>query len=335
MNKRKKDEIPPPKLSVQTTFLAAVVLGGCVVFGYIIWNEWGSDNDTGPVIQLRLDEIPFNGSRAYDYLKQLCEIGPRPSGSPGMATQQKLLEEHFRKLGGQIRWQRFETEHPENGSQVPIANLIVHWHPKSTERILLCAHYDTLPFPLRDPKDPRGRFVGANDGGSGVALLMELAHEMRELDCKYGVDFVLFDAEEFLFREDGRFFIGSEHFARQYVRNPPPYRYRFGVLLDMIADKDLRLYQESYSMSWDDTRPLVREIWATADRLGVREFVAERGVGVRDDHVPLHDIAGIACCNVIDFNYPPWHTQNDVPEMCSALSLAKVGWVVREWLRRE
>ena len=335
MSKRKEDEKPARKSSTQTVFLAAVVVGGCLTLGFILWNEWGSDDDTGHVSQLRLDDIPFNGTRAYNYLERLCEIGPRCSGSPGMATQQKLLEEHFSKLGGQVRWQRFETEHPENGSKVPIANLIVHWHPESTERILLCAHYDTLPFPMLDPVNPRGRFVGANDGASGVALLMELAHEMPKLDCKCGVDFVLFDAEEFLFREDGRFFIGSEHFARQYVRNPPPYRYRFGVLLDMMGDKDLRLYQESFSMSWDDTRPLVRQIWATADRLGVREFVAERGDWVRDDHMSLHDIAGIACCNVIDFDYPPWHTQNDVPEMCSPLSLAKVGWVIREWLREE
>ena len=117
--------------------------------------------------------------------------------------------------------------------------------------------------------------------------------------------------------------------------DPPPYRYRCGVLLDMMGDKDLRLYQESFSMSWDDTRPLVREIWATADRLGVREFVPRRGQWVKDDHFPLHEIGGIACCNVIDFEYPPWHTQNDVPEMCSALSLAKVGWVIREWLREQ
>ncbi|NQU24988.1 MAG: M28 family peptidase [Candidatus Nealsonbacteria bacterium] len=334
MKKRIDNPKRTRRFSTQTTFLVAVVVGGCLVFSYIFWTDRGSGDDKH-ASQLQLNQIPFNGTRAYGYLKQLCEIGPRRSGSPGMAAQQKLLEEHFRKRGGQVRWQRFETEHPENGSKVPIANLIVHWHPQRTERVLLCTHYDTLPFPMLDPKNKRGRFVGANDGASGVAVLMELANEMPKLNCKYGVDFVLFDAEEFLFREDGRFFIGSEHFARQYVSNPPTYRYRFGVLLDMIGDKDLRIYQESYSMSWDDSRPLVKELWATADRLGVQEFVAQRGDWIRDDHVSLHEIAGIPCCNIIDFDYPPWHTQNDVPEMCSPLSLAKVGWVIREWLREE
>jgi hypothetical protein len=279
-----------------------------------------------------LENIPFNGGRAYGYLKQLCQIGPRPSGSPGMAAQAKLLEGHFQKLGGQVEWQRFRVPHPQDGSAVPMANLIVHWHPKSTERILLCAHYDTLPFPLRDPENPRGVFVGANDNASGVAVLMELAHEIPKLRTKYGIDFVLFDAEEFMFVEDGRFFIGSEYFARQYAGGPPAYRYRWGVLLDMIGSKNLRIYQEGNSLWWQDTRPLVEAIWATAQRLGVPEFVAEKKHEVRDDHLMLHNIGKIPCIDIIDFDYPPWHTQADTPEQCSALSLAKVGWVIRQWL---
>ena len=181
--------------------------------------------------------------------------------------------------------------------------------------------------------NPRGTFVGANDGASGVALLMELAHEMRTLKCGYGVDFALFDGEEFIFDERHRYFLGSEYFARQYVKSRPPYRYRWGVLLDMIGDRDLQLYQERYSIGWSDTRPLVEDIWATAERLGVREFVPRRGQMVRDDHLLLHNMGKISCCDIIDFDYPPWHTQGDTPDKCSALSLAKVGWVIREWLK--
>ncbi len=86
-------------------------------------------------------------------------------------------------------------------------------------------------------------------------------------------------------------------------------------------------------MQWSDTRPLVEQIWAVAERLGVREFVPILGDRVRDDHVPLHEVGKIPCIDVIDFDYPPWHTQGDVPSNCSALSLAKVGWVIREWLK--
>jgi hypothetical protein len=100
----------------------------------------------------------------------------------------------------------------------------------------------------------------------------------------------------------------------------------------MIGDADLQLYQERNSTWWRDTRPLVDEIWATARRLGVREFIPRRKHEVRDDHLPLHNIGKIPTCDIIDFDYPAWHTQADTPERCSALSLAKVGWVLREWL---
>ncbi len=156
-----------------------------------------------------------------------------------------------------------------------MANILVHWHPQSTTRILLCAHYDTLPFPLRDKENPQGPFVGANDNASGVAVLMELARDMPTLRTKYGIDFLLLDGEEFIFNEQDRFFLGSEYFAREYVKAKPPYRYRWGVLLDMVGDADLQIYQERNSMWWKDTRPLVEQIWATAARLGVREFVAK------------------------------------------------------------
>lgn len=322
-------EKPARGLPGQTVFLALVVVGVCVLIGY--WALFGDAEATDS--RLRLEDIPFNGDRAYKYLKQVSAIGRRPSGSPGMEAQQKLLADHFRKLGGEVEFQRFRAPHPVDGSAVPMANLIVHWHPKSTQRILLCAHYDTLPFPMLDPRNPRGTFVGANDGGSGVAVLMELGNEMPKLSCKYGVDFVFFDGEEFIFSEGDKYFHGSEHFAREYRDNPPPYRYRWGVLLDMVGDADLQIYQERYSMSWEDTRPLVEEIWATARRLGVREFISRQKYYVRDDHLPLHDIAQIPTCDLIDFDYPPWHTQGDTPKRCSALSLAKVGWVVREWLK--
>ncbi|MDY0167960.1 MAG: M28 family peptidase [Thermoguttaceae bacterium] len=323
--------------SLQTVFLvAAAGLAVFLVGGVTIWAQWHSGRGGSPsrhVSDLTLDDIPFGGARAYEYLKQLCAIGPRPSGSPGMARQQELLEEHFQKLGGEVRFQRFQYRHPVDGSAVPIGNLIVHWHPDRKERILLCAHYDTLPYPMLDPVNPKGRFVGANDGASGTALLMEMAHIIPELETRYGIDFVLFDAEEFIFREKDRFFVGSEYFARQYADQPPPYRYRWGVLVDMIGDADLQIYQERYSMSWPKTRQLTEQIWATARRLGVREFIPRPKHAVRDDHIPLNLIAGIPTCNIIDFDYPPWHTEGDTPDKCSPLSLAKVGWVLWEWLK--
>lgn len=292
--------------------------------------------------RLTLEDIPFNGARSYEYLKQICAIGPRISGTEGMQAQQQLVGKHFARLGGKVRLQRFAYRHPVDGSRVPMANLIVEWHPERKQRILLCAHYDTRPRPDADP-DPRqrvsGTFIGANDGASGVALLMEMGHLMPQYEGTYGIDFVLFDGEEFVF--DGqrdRYFLGSEWFSRKYVSDPPGHGYRWGVLLDMVADAHLQIYQERQSVSWDDTKPLVEEIWATAARLGVREFIARPKHEVRDDHIKLRNLAKIPTCNIIDFDFPTdgnrfWHTTADTPQRCSALSLAKVGWVVHEWLQ--
>ena len=321
-----------------------LLLGGAglVLVALGLWNNGSLAWLQRPVqSRLTLDDIPVNGERAYGYLKDICAIGQRVSGTEGMQKQQALLTAHFQRLGGRVSLQKFEARHPLDGSRVPMANLIVEWHPEKKERILLCCHYDTRPFPDEDPVNPRGLFIGANDGASGAALLMELAHDMAELDCRYGVDFVLFDGEELVY--DGqrdKYFLGSEHFAQQYVASKPAHRYKWGVLVDMIGDAQLQVFQEINSMRSVPTRQLVGEIWGVARDLGVKEFIAVRRYEVRDDHLPLNNIARIPTIDIIDFEYPTargpnyWHTTQDVPENCSALSLAKVGWVIRTWLER-
>jgi glutaminyl-peptide cyclotransferase len=322
------------RFSGQTLFLGASILAFLAVGWLMLFHDGrGNNNAAEAASRFKLEDIPFDGKRAYEYLKQLCAIGPRPSGSKGMEKQQELLQKHFEKLGAKVEYQRFQGRHPETGAAVPMANLIVRWHPESKKRILLCAHYDTLPLPLMDARNPQGTFVGANDNAGGVAILMQLAEEIPKNKYEYGIDFVLFDAEEFIFSTEQRHFLGSEHFARQYRDNPPAHRYRWGVLLDMVSGKDLKLYQERNSMFWKDTQPLVREIWKVAARLEVKEFIPRQKDAIEDDHIPLHDIGKISCIDIIDFNYPPWHTEGDTPDKCSPLSMAKVGWVVSEWLK--
>lgn len=320
-----------PKLSGQTIYLGAIVALAVAVAGYLVMTS----NGQAGVRTLRLADIPFDGERAYGYLRDICDLGVRPSGSSGMAAQQELLIRHFEELGATVRRQEFRGRNPQTGAAAPMANLIVEWHPDRTERILLAAHYDTRPFPDRDRRNPQGVFLGANDGGSGVALLMELGRDMSGLAGDLGVDFVLFDGEELVYSDGDPYFLGSTHFALEYKTNPPAHRYRWGVLLDMIGDADLALPQEGHSIAWPDTRPLVHAIWNKAKELGVREFVHRKGEEVRDDHLALRNTAGIPTCDIIDFSYPHWHTEQDLPKRCSALSLAKVGWVVREWLRDE
>ncbi len=320
-----------PNLSL--TLLVMIVGVSLSTIGYLLLTPATNGVAGGPSDRLlTLADIPFNGTQAYQYLQQICALGSRVSGSPGMRDQQQLLVDHFQKLGAQVELQKFRVRHPVDGSAVPMANLIVHWHPERKERILLGAHYDTRPFPDRDPEDPRGKFVGANDGASGEALLMELGQSMPKLKGKLGVDFVLFDGEELVFKDGDKYFLGSEYFAQDYVNQPPGYRYRWAVLLDMVGDAKLQIYKETSSVGWRDTKPLVTAIWDTAKRLGVREFIPYKKFEIQDDHLALHNIAKIPSCDIIDFDYPPWHTRGDTADKCSALSLAKVGWVIQTWL---
>jgi hypothetical protein len=312
--------------------------------------EEGAPSDVSATPQAAAASVrlsnPLDAPRAFGYLQQMCAIGPRPSGSTGMDKQRAVLKEFFEKAGGKVTFQRFRANNPLGGDAVPMANVIVEWHPERKERILLCAHYDTRPQPDRDP-DPNQRqngvFLGANDGASGVAVLMELAHLMPKLDGPMGVDFVLLDGEELVYVE-GRdpYFLGSTWFAQQYVKEPPHHKYRWGVVLDMVGEANLSIYQDKFSAAWHETRPLVKAIWATAGKLGVKEFIPRVGYVIQDDHLPLRNTGKIPTVDLIDFvdstgMSPPgyWHTTQDNPQHCAPSSLAKVGWVVYEWLREE
>ena len=272
-------------------------------------------------------------ARAFGYLEQVCAFGPRPSASEGMAKQQELLIEHFTKAGAITFAQEFDIPHPKTGSPVRMRNLIMSWHPEAKERVLLCCHFDTRPFPDRDQFRPRGTFLGANDGASGVALFMELAHSMPTLKPTYGVDFVFFDGEEFIFQRDGgKFFWGSEHFAKEYRDRPPAHRYVCGVLVDMIGDKKLAIQPEPNSLKF--APKVTRSLFETARSIGVKEFLSKPlAHEINDDHVPLNEIAKIPTCDLIDFDYPHWHTTRDRPSECSGASLVKVGRVLLTWLQ--
>ncbi len=164
----------------------------------------------------------IDGERAYGYLKKICEIGPRVAGSEANARQRKMVAEHFAKAGGQVKEQPFHAKHPLNGRRVNMVNLIGSWHPERLHRVVLCAHYDTRPRADQEQDADRLNqpFIGANDGASGVALLMEIANHLDKLETPWGVDLVLFDGEELVYGNDprrGEYFLGSTIFARAYA----------------------------------------------------------------------------------------------------------------------
>jgi glutaminyl-peptide cyclotransferase len=282
--------------------------------------------------------VAIDGERAYRYLKQICEIGPRVAGSEANTRQRKLVADHFAKMGGKVREQPFHARHPLTGERVEMANLIGSWQPERNHRVLIAAHYDTRPRAdeENDPARLKLPFLGANDGASGVALLMEIAHHLTDLAPPVGVDLVLFDGEELVYGNNpraGEYFLGSEYFAQVYAdqvdRRRTPARYVAGILLDMVGGKNLQINQEPNSLR--DAPNLVSEVWAIANRLKIRSFRFRVGREVLDDHLALNR-AGIPTIDLIDFDYPYWHKADDLPENCSAESLAEVGKVVVTWL---
>jgi hypothetical protein len=335
-----------PRLAGGASVIALIV----GVVGLFVWQPWVSKAEPPPAERRPADgfasdrfpevTVAFDSSRAMKYLEDICKIGPRMCGTDGMKTQQDLLEAHFKPLADKITWQRFEATQRSVHKPVAMANLIVSWNPERKRRVLVCSHYDTRPHAdqEQDPRRWRQPFVSANDGGSGVALLMELATHVKELKSTVGVDFILFDGEEYVFDADDEYFFGSTHFAREYRkarlkdRNLPAYV--GGILLDMVGGKNAHFPLEQNS--WMKAPTLTKQVWGIADELKCSAFRSTElsKYPVRDDHIPLNEIAGISTVDIIDFDYTHWHRITDVPENCSADSLEQVAKVVSVWLQR-
>lgn len=296
-----------------------------------------SDQATGDATT---DPGAFDGEAAYDTLKRVCELGPRISGSEAMLKQQQMLRELIEANGGVVIEQPFDALHPLTGGPVRMINLVGRWHPERKKRVLFCCHYDTRPFPDKDLQNPQGLFLGANDGASGVGLLGELSRHFAAMDGKWGVDVAFFDGEELVYvAQRDPLLIGSTWFSQVYNQRQWDVRYEFAILVDMIGDSSLQVYQEKNSLELAPR--LVKSIWSVAADLGVTEFIPQQKHVIRDDHLPLNQIARIPTVDLIDFDYPDetsknayWHTTQDLPENCSAESLGKVGAVLLEWLRR-
>jgi hypothetical protein len=278
--------------------------------------------------------IAIDGKRAMRYLQAICDIGPRMSGTQGMKKQQELIRKHFEDLGCQVRAQNFEAKQTSQAKAVPMTNLIIPFFPDRERRIIICSHYDTRPIADQepDPRKWREPFVSANDGGSGVALLMELGHHMKDLPTKVGVDFVLFDGEEYIFeRARDKYFFGSEHFAKTWKDDKERCNYVGAVLLDMIAGKGVRLPVEGYS--WERSERLCRELWDIAKEQRCLAFAQEIADHVQDDHLALLSV-GIPAVDVIDFSYRHWHRLSDVPDNCSVDGMDQVARVLSIWMQR-
>jgi glutaminyl-peptide cyclotransferase len=268
---------------------------------------------------------PFDSTRAYRYLKEQCAFGPRDPAGDGHSLAIAYFLKHFQTLGLPVVRQDFVHTDVLNGKKVPLTNLIVIVKGRDTKRkaALFCAHWDSRPRAEQDP-NPFFRdrpILGANDGASGAAVLMEAANALKARKPAQTLMLALFDGEDYG-REGSleEYFLGARWFADH---QPAPIEY--ALLLDMIGDKDLSLPMERNSLS--QSPALYKKIYARAGELKLEAFVPTPGPEVWDDHMPLQD-KGIAAMDLIDFEYPAWHTQSDTPDHCSARSLGQVGALV-------
>jgi len=269
----------------------------------------------------------FSGANAFEEARKQVEIGPRPSGSPEVEKARKLIEDSLHRSGWDFERQTFTGDTPRG--PIEFTNIIarfsangVHPAPTNTQRAIVCSHYDTKRFSTI-------KFVGASDGASSTGALLELARVLA-LDPALAaqIELVFFDGEEAVvqFTEtDGLY--GSRNYASALRINNRQAQFKFGILWDMIGDRDLTI-----TMPPDSPADIARDILGAADTLGVRKNFGYFDRLIKDDNEPLIRIDHIPTIDLIDFDYPVWHTADDNLEHIAPESLQKVGSVTLYYL---
>ena len=265
----------------------------------------------------------FDGAQALRYIEAQLAFGPRIPGSPGHLRMAVWLDSLLRTRADTVIVQRW-VHVTQRGDSLPLVNVLGRFNPSATTRLLFLAHWDTRPRSdgpgSRDSTLP---VPGANDGASGVAVLLGMADALKKLPPGIGVDLLFVDGEDYGSFDQGRdqdVLIGSRYYA---ANQPAGERPRYAVLFDMVGDKDLRIPKEGNSVI--GAPDVVAMVWELADRLGYSStFPNEDLYAITDDHVPLQ-IAGIRAIDLIDIQYPWHHTPDDTIDKVSAESLQKVG----------
>lgn len=303
---------------------------------FLILNSCTSDS--GLQFQEQGRDVPeFSSDQAYQYIEEQLDFGPRVPNSEAHRQAIQYFRNHFIETAGQnsVFVQSFKNE--VYGDSLQLYNLLASFGTEKKDRILLAAHWDSRPRGEEDPNNPDSPIPGADDGASGVAVLMEFANIFAENELPIGVDIILFDGEDYGQSSDlQHYFLGS----RYWGNNPPVpgYRPRFGILLDMVGGQNAQFPKEGYSM--DFAPNLVNEIWAIGQEFGYENlFVDEIGGRISDDHYIVERLTGIPMIDIIHhqmsptgkLTFPPyWHTQNDTVDIIDKNTLQAVGDVLLE-----
>jgi Zn-dependent M28 family amino/carboxypeptidase len=263
----------------------------------------------------------FDGARALEDVRQLVAIGPRAAGTDGAVRAREYITRRLKEAGLDVVEQRFEPQTP--AGPLDMVNLRARipgtspgaGSPPNDRRVIVAGHYDTKRF-------REFTFLGANDGGSSAAFLIELARVLKPRTLPIDVELLFLDGEEAVVEWQGDdHTYGSRHYVEAERRAGTLDRIGAFVLVDMIGDRDLRILREANSTPW-----LTDQIWSTAARLGKRQFVADT-TPIEDDHLEFL-AAGVPSVDIIDLDYPAWHTAADTLDKVSASSLQAVGDVL-------
>lgn len=284
----------------------------------------------------------FDADSAYSFVARQVAFGPRV---PGTATHRKCgnyLVDKLRSYGADVLTQDVDLK-AYNGDAFQARNIIAQFQPENPERVMLCAHWDTRPWADSDP-DKANHYKpipGANDGGSGVGVLLEVARQLSMIPTKVGVDIILFDAEDYGLHENDiekyssirhSWALGSQFWS--YFPHTSGYSPRYGILLDIVGAPGSKFLQEYYSLQF--APGVVEKVWQWAKKAGYPEyFIAEEGGAITDDHLYVNATAGIPCIDIINYDpespngFGPYHhTMKDDMEWIDVATLKAVGQTV-------
>jgi hypothetical protein len=274
----------------------------------------------------------FQGTTAFQYLETQVSFGPRIPGTPAHQRMRGWLDSLLRHRADTLVVQDWNHV-TASGDTLALTNFIARFRPSAPERIMFLAHWDSRPH-ADSPTSPDSTkpVPGANDGGSGVALLLGVADVLQRAPPGIGVDLLFVDGEDYgdFTKTPDDVLIGSRYYAAHQIAGGA---LLYAVLFDLIADKDLQIYQEGNSLV--GAPEVVELVWDTAKDLGYGGyFVASPRHTLIDDHLELQKV-GIHAIDVVDFDYPAWHTVGDTIDKVSAASLQVVGDVAVALVRRE
>ena len=287
----------------------------------------------------------FSADSAFTFCQQQCDFGPRTMNSEAHEQCGQWIMDKFRSYGLEVSEQR-TTLTGFDGTPLQSNNITAHYQPELQQRILICAHWDSRPWADNDPDEANHQkpVLAANDGASGVAVMLELARVLSTDTCRLpvGVDFVCFDAEDWgTEHQSDSWALGAQYWAKNIHKELNGKTYRYGILLDMVGGQGARFYQEGVSLLY--AKNVVDRVWKAATTAGYSSMFPQADGGtITDDHVPVNQ-AGIPCIDIIpcypdceQSNFgPTWHTISDDMEHIDPATLKAVGQTLLQVLFTE